>query len=258
MCVRYQARREMLPPAEEPDAWVDDLLAGRAGSLNDLQGRAKRGGYRIGTHYAVAYVPAGVELARYEKLPSILAAEWKSATGAPVTRALDGGSGRACAAGCATARAVYADADGLPGGPWRGSTRDGSARFAGAGPARGDGFAAALRPCARAVFGAGRRPLLLLLYRDRPEELQAFVDETLGPLLRHDAASPTPLMPTLRAFLAHGGRLRETAEAIFVHRNTLAYRLDRAAEVLAADLKDAHVRLSLEVALRALPLNSNA
>ena len=59
-------------------------------------------------------------------------------------------------------------------------------------------------------LGADR--LLLLLYRDRPEELQAFVGETLGPLLKHDEGAPTPLLPTLRAFLAHGGRLRETAE----------------------------------------------
>src|SRR4051794_13041424 len=89
-CALYQARREMMPPAEEPDAWVDDLLAGRAGSPGDLQGRARRGGYRPGTHYSVCYAPGGVE-SRLERVSGLLASEWKNVTGAPVVRLWEGG-----------------------------------------------------------------------------------------------------------------------------------------------------------------------
>jgi purine catabolism regulator len=94
----------------------------------------------------------------------------------------------------------------------------------------------------------------VLLYRDHPGALRAFVNDTLGPLIKHDERSATPLLPTVKAFTEHGGRLRETAAEIFVHRNTLAYRLDRAAELLGADLKDASTRLAVEIALRALHL----
>ena len=96
--------------------------------------------------------------------------------------------------------------------------------------------------------------LLLFLYRHQPSELRAFVEETLGPLLRHDERSAIPLLPTVEAFTRHGGRLRETSAEIYVHRNTLAYRLDRASEILGVDLKEPSVRLAIELALKALPL----
>jgi purine catabolism regulator len=103
-----------------------------------------------------------------------------------------------------------------------------------------------------AQLGADR--LLILLYREHSRDLEAFVEETLGPLLRYDQNSPAPMLPTLQAFVTHGGRLRETASGLYVHRNTLAYRLDRAAEILGVDLKDPSTRLAIELALRALPL----
>ena len=108
------------------------------------------------------------------------------------------------------------------------------------------------KPIRYSEMGADR--LLLLLYQNHPDSLCAFVEDTVGPLLRHDAGSATPLLPTLQSFIAHGGRLRETASEIYVHRNTLAYRLDRAAEVLGADLKVEATRLAVELALKALPL----
>jgi purine catabolism regulator len=108
------------------------------------------------------------------------------------------------------------------------------------------------RPVQYADLGADQ--LLLLLLRDHRREVEAFVEQTLGPLLRHDARSASPLLPTVRAFVEHGGRLRETATEIYVHRNTLAYRLDRAAELLAKDLKEPQSRLAIELALRALSL----
>jgi PucR family transcriptional regulator, purine catabolism regulatory protein len=101
-------------------------------------------------------------------------------------------------------------------------------------------------------LGADR--LLLLLHRDAPDELQSFVQATLGPLLEHDRRSSVKLAPTIEAYVRHGGRLRETASALYVHRNTLAYRLERASDLLGLDLRDPHRRLAVELAFRALPL----
>lgn len=100
----------------------------------------------------------------------------------------------------------------------------------------------------------GADHLLILLYRDQPAELRGYVDRTLGPLIRHDARAASPLLPTLRAFVEHGGHLRETATHLYVHRNTLAYRLDRVAQILGTDIKSGNARFAIEIALRAQKL----
>jgi DNA-binding PucR family transcriptional regulator len=77
------------------------------------------------------------------------------------------------------------------------------------------------------------------------------VEETLGPLVEHDSRYGTHLVSTVESFVGHAGRLRETAGEIFVHRNTLAYRLQKAADLLGVDLKDADKQLTIQMALRA-------
>jgi purine catabolism regulator len=101
-------------------------------------------------------------------------------------------------------------------------------------------------------MGADR--LLVLMHRDQPEELRKFVEGTIGAAIRYDEGSSAPVMPTLMAFVEHGGRLRETAAAMFVHRNTLAYRLGKVEEILGVDLREPGARLAIELALRALTL----
>ena len=59
VCALYQARREMMP-LEEPNAWIEDLLAGRYTSAPEAQTAARRQGYRLATHYSIAYVDATI------------------------------------------------------------------------------------------------------------------------------------------------------------------------------------------------------
>ena len=60
-----------------------------------------------------------------------------------------------------------------------------------------------------------------------PEELDEFVDPTLGPVLDYDTDRGTELAATLEAWFAAGGGLRETADRLHVHPNTVTQRLDR-------------------------------
>lgn len=69
---------------------------------------------------------------------------------------------------------------------------------------------------------------------------------TLGPVGRDPE-----LRHTLRTHLAHLGRIRPTAQALGIHRNTLRARLDRIAALLGRDLDDPDVRAELWLALRA-------
>ncbi|MBC2879731.1 MULTISPECIES: PucR family transcriptional regulator [Streptomyces] len=91
----------------------------------------------------------------------------------------------------------------------------------------------------------------LLLSRLRGhDDLAAFVDRVLGPLLTHDTTARTPLLPTLDTYLRHAGRKAETARELHVNRQTLYDRLARIAGLLGTDPDDPDSRLALGVALR--------
>ncbi|MBY6411830.1 helix-turn-helix domain-containing protein [Rhodococcus sp. BP-252] len=62
------------------------------------------------------------------------------------------------------------------------------------------------------------------------------------------------LLETLRAFLDHAGSGPAAAEALFIHRTTLYYRLDRIRDAIGVDLDDGTVRLNLHLGLRVADL----
>ena len=87
--------------------------------------------------------------------------------------------------------------------------------------------------------------------RDTPE-LDAFVDEQLGPLLDGRPARARALLETLEAYLAAGGRKAEAARALHLERQSLYLRLRRIEELLGVSLDDEDAVLGLHLALRAL------
>ncbi len=92
---------------------------------------------------------------------------------------------------------------------------------------------------------------LLHVLRDDPR-LQAFAERELGPLLVHDDAAGTQLMPALTAYLAAGGNKAEAAKSAHLARPTMYERIRQIEAVLGVDLEPAESRLSLHVALLAL------
>ena len=91
---------------------------------------------------------------------------------------------------------------------------------------------------------------LLWSWRDS-DDLAAFVERVLGPLLEHDRQRKLVLLPTLEALLANGGAKAETARALHLNRQALYHRLTRIEQLLGADLSDADQLLTLHVALYA-------
>jgi purine catabolism regulator len=86
-------------------------------------------------------------------------------------------------------------------------------------------------------------------------ELRDFVAQTLGPVLEYETRHPgANRLETLRAFLAHGRTVADTARALYVHYNTVRYRLDRLEALLGPVVGDADHCLRLELALRARSL----
>ncbi len=89
---------------------------------------------------------------------------------------------------------------------------------------------------------------LILSLSDR-EKLLNFCDRTLGTLLEYDLRQHADLITTLEAFFSCHGNLSETAQMLFVHRNTLLYRMNRIEEIAEIDLKRSETRLALHLAL---------
>jgi purine catabolism regulator len=87
----------------------------------------------------------------------------------------------------------------------------------------------------------------LLFQIEHNPELIAFQEETLGPLLATDGGRE--LIHTLEAYFEHNGNLSQTAESLFIHRNTLIYRMERIAEITKLDLDKPEIRLSVQLAL---------
>ncbi len=94
---------------------------------------------------------------------------------------------------------------------------------------------------------------LLIRLADGPE-LARFVESTLRTLLDHDATSNSPLLPTLHAYLDHGGKKVSTARALRVERRSLYYRLAHIEQLIGQRLDDRETLVRLEVALRGLDL----
>ncbi len=90
----------------------------------------------------------------------------------------------------------------------------------------------------------------LLLGENGPEQLAAYVDTTVGPVLAYDAERGTSLRETLDAWFATGGRVKDTATRLHVHPNTVAQRLDRVGELLGPGWRDPGRALDLQLALR--------
>ena len=81
----------------------------------------------------------------------------------------------------------------------------------------------------------GTHRLLLRLASDHPAELGRFHAATVGAIADYDALHGTSILATLIAYLEHDCNMNATAAAIYAHRHTVAYRLERVHELTGLD-----------------------
>jgi hypothetical protein len=97
------------------------------------------------------------------------------------------------------------------------------------------------------IVGSGVYRLLFRALISDPDEVRSFYDETVEPLVRYDRQYSTDLLGTLEQYMANDCNMNATARAIFAHRHTVAYRLDRVRELTGLDpaLSEDRERLGL-------------
>lgn len=89
-----------------------------------------------------------------------------------------------------------------------------------------------------------------ILYKHDLQDLVEFYNDTLGELLRYDSEQNTDFVKTLEKYLLSNSDLKAAADDLFLHPNTLRYRLKKIEEVLELDLNDNDVKSDLMAAFK--------
>ncbi|WP_126428621.1 PucR family transcriptional regulator [Brevibacillus marinus] len=94
----------------------------------------------------------------------------------------------------------------------------------------------------------------LLMGLNHHPSLRALYEMYLLPVQDYDRKNGSQLFQTLDAYVRHGGNTKKVAEELFVHRNSVNYRVERMKDILQAEIHDPKVLLRLDLALRAYKL----
>lgn len=86
------------------------------------------------------------------------------------------------------------------------------------------------------------------------EQLKKFYESTLQSLANENEKDHAVLLHTLSVYLETHCAISETAKRLFLHRNTVIYRLEKCEEILGRNIKDPNETLQLRIAFRIKPL----
>ncbi|OEH93133.1 PucR family transcriptional regulator [Bacillus solimangrovi] len=78
---------------------------------------------------------------------------------------------------------------------------------------------------------------------------EGFINQNLVILKNHDDKNQSQLMKTLKAYLANNCKLKQTAEQLFIHPNTLNYRIKQIKQLIAIDFEDFNQKCQLFIDL---------
>jgi DNA-binding PucR family transcriptional regulator len=100
-------------------------------------------------------------------------------------------------------------------------------------------------------IGGGTYRLLFRVLASHPEEVRSFYEDTVAPVVRYDEQYSTDLVGTLEAYLGENCNMNATASAIYAHRHTVAYRLERVRELTGLNPMASEDRERLGLGLKA-------
>ncbi|ADL05237.1 PucR family transcriptional regulator [Lacrimispora saccharolytica] len=80
-----------------------------------------------------------------------------------------------------------------------------------------------------------------------PDKIRRFCHPALAVLNQYDHENNSQLYKTLCVFLEKGCNIKLTSESLYIHRNSLVYRLNRITEISRVDLSDINTRFLLRL-----------
>lgn len=85
-------------------------------------------------------------------------------------------------------------------------------------------------------------------------ELVKFCNDTIRPLIEYDRLNKTELTKTLKVYFECNGNMKKMSKQMFMHYNTIIYRLQKIKDIIGIDIENYDQRLNLEIAMKALAL----
>lgn len=98
----------------------------------------------------------------------------------------------------------------------------------------------------------GLKKLLLCIHD--PSLLQNMIDETIGPIITYDRVHHTEYLKVLRMYIETDSGIQEIANALFMHRNTINYRIGKIKDILQKDLSSMEEKVLFQTAFYVLDL----
>ncbi|PSK06681.1 CdaR family transcriptional regulator, partial [Brevibacillus sp. NRRL NRS-603] len=86
---------------------------------------------------------------------------------------------------------------------------------------------------------------------DPATEAQAFAEECLGKIQNYDREKNGQLLQTLQVFLQADGNYAEAARRLYVHKNTIKYRIQLIREWTGLNAENGHDQMLLRIAITA-------
>jgi sugar diacid utilization regulator len=101
------------------------------------------------------------------------------------------------------------------------------------------------------IAASGVYRLLFRALISDPAEVRSFYGDTVEPLVRYDDQYHSDLLGTVEEYLTSDCNMNATARAIFAHRHTVAYRLERVKELTGLDPQISEDRERLGLGIKA-------
>jgi len=100
------------------------------------------------------------------------------------------------------------------------------------------------------IYNYNQLGIMRLLWQVNQQELRDFTTEYLAKLIEYDKGNSTEWLDTLGVYLEEGGSIQQAAKRLFIHPNTMSYRVKRIKEIMGIDLQDQEVQLNLLAAYK--------
>ena len=97
--------------------------------------------------------------------------------------------------------------------------------------------------------------LYSILYFDGIQtELFKLCNDTINPIVEYDKLNNAELIKTLRVYFKCNGNMKKISKEMFMHYNTIVYRIQKIKDITGVDFENGDIRLKFEIALKALDL----